>query len=109
MITIVAHFESSIDTPMVGPAEVPTIRIRRTDTGALVVTNDDMTEIGDGNYAYEFRGTPGLEYTVRADGDPTVARQTVDGGRYAYGAASGISGTGAGLIAGGGGRFVGGC
>lgn len=87
---IVAHFESAIDTPMTSPGDVPTIRVRRTDTQALVVTDATMTEMGDGLYSYDFAAAvDGREYSIRANGDPTAAGQTVAGGRYAYGAASG--------------------
>jgi hypothetical protein len=81
-----AYWEASIGVPLVGPANVPTIRIRRSDTGALVVTDAAMTEVGDGNF--QFRYTPaveGIEYVARADGDPTAVTQVPPGIRYQSG------------------------
>lgn len=90
-MVIVAHFESAIDIPLTAPGATPTIRIRRTDTQALVVTDLAMTEQGDGNFSFDFTPVDGLEYAVRADGDPTAIGQTVPGGRFAYGAFSGTT------------------
>ncbi len=89
MTTIRAHFSSAPDVPLVVPATVPTIRIRRTDTQALVVTDAAMTEQGEGNYTFEFEPIGGLEYAIRADGDPIAAAQTTVGGRFAHGSVSG--------------------
>ena len=91
MSTIVAFFESAIDTPLTAPANTPTIRIRRTDTQALVVTDLAMTEQGDGNFSFDFSPTDGIEYAARSDGDPTVSGQTIAGARYAYGSLSGTT------------------
>ena len=91
MAVIVVYFETAPDTPLTAPATAPTIRIRRTDTQALVVTDLPMTEQGDGNYSYDFATTDGLEYAVRADGDPAAAGQTAPGGRYAHGTISGTT------------------
>ncbi len=85
MAVLVAFFMASVDTPLTSPGTVPTIRIRRTDTQALVITDANMTETGDGNYHYDFTPVVGLEYTIRADGDPAAASQTMSGGRYAFG------------------------
>lgn len=76
---------------MVSPANAPTIRIRRTDTQALVVTDDAMTEQGDGCFSYTFAPVDGLEYSIRADGDPTAAGQTTAQERYAFGSLSGTT------------------
>jgi hypothetical protein len=81
---IVAHFTKN-GVPVVSPANAPTIRIRRIDTGALVVTDAAMTELGDGSFAYTFTPTDLLEYSIRADGDPTASGQTTVQERYAYG------------------------
>ena len=91
MSTIVAFFESAIDTPLAAPANTPTIRIRRTDTQALVVTDLVMTEQGEGNFSFEFEPDPLLEYSIRSDGDPTASGQTIAGSRYAYGSISGVT------------------
>ncbi len=89
MTEVVAHFTNN-GVPLVGPGNVPTIRIRRTDTQALVVTDSDMTEIGDGNYSFTFVPSATLEYTIRADGDPTDSGQTTAGERYMFGSLSGV-------------------
>lgn len=85
-IDITAYWESAPGTPLTSPANVPTIRVRRLDTDALVVTDVVMVEVGDGNYKYTF--TPpvnGLYYSARADGDPTAAGQVPAGIRYTAG------------------------
>ena len=87
-VRITADWESAPGVPLVAPANTPTIRIRRHDTGALVVTDLAMTELGDGVFKFDF--TPpveGIEYSVRADGDPTAASQVAAGNRFRYGQA----------------------
>lgn len=87
-VTITADWESAAGTPLVSPADAPEIRIRRVDTGALVVTDDAMTELGDGIFKYDF--TPpveGIQYSVRADGDPQATGQVPASSRYRYGGA----------------------
>lgn len=88
MSTIVACFTNN-GVPLTSPANAPTIRIRRTDTQALVVTDDAMTEQGDGCFSYDFTPTDGLDYSIRADGDPTASGQTTQAERYAFGSLSG--------------------
>lgn len=85
MSTITAYWESAIDTPLVAPGDVPTIRIRRTDTQALVVTDDVMTEVGDGLFFYDFTNDEDLDYSIRADGDPSATGQVLTGSRYQTG------------------------
>lgn len=85
MTEIVASFTNA-GVPLTSPANAPTIRIRRTDTQALVVTDQAMTEVGDGNFVYSFTPAVGLEYSVRADGDPTAAGQVTVAERYVFGA-----------------------
>lgn len=84
-VEIVAKFTNA-GVPLVAPGNLPTIRIRRIDTGALVVTDLAMTELGDGAYRYAFTTSGLLEYSVRADGDPTASGQTTAAERYAFGA-----------------------
>lgn len=84
MATIVASF-TSLGVPATGLAA--TIRVRRTDTGALVVTDAAMTEQGDGAYAFSFAPTDGLDYSIRADGTATLPASE----RYAFGALSGAT------------------
>ena len=88
MTAIVAHFTNNA-VPLTSPGNVPTIRIRRTDTGALVVTDAAMTELGDGEFRYDFSPTDGIEYSIRADGDPTAAGQVTASERYQWGVLSG--------------------
>lgn len=60
----------------------PTIRIRNASTGALVVTDEAMTEVGDGFYRYDFTGYDAqIDYTIRSDGGVSLA----DAERYVYG------------------------
>jgi len=79
--------------PVTTPANTPTIRIRRQDTQALVVTDAAMTEQGDGLFTYDFSEDPTLEYVFRCDGDPTAAGQTTVYERYVSGSFSGITET----------------
>lgn len=75
-VRLSAYWETAAGVPAVGLANVPTIRIRRLDTDALVITDVAMTEVGDGQYKFQF--TPpvdGIEYVARADGDPTAVAQ----------------------------------
>lgn len=88
-VEIVAHF-TNVGDPLESPSNLPQIRIRRIDTQALVVTDEEMTEIGDGNYSYSFTPDASLEYTIQADGDPTGVGQTTAAERYNFGSLSGI-------------------
>ena len=78
MTTIVTAFT---DAGMPAEGLSPTIRIRRTDTQALVVTDAAMTEQGDGLYSYDFAQSPALKYAIRADGGNTLTA----GERYVFG------------------------
>lgn len=83
---ITAAWESAPGVPLVTPANVPTIRIRRNDTGALVVTDAAMTELGDGLFRYDFDPpVDGISYSARADGDPIAALQVPAVQRFQYG------------------------
>jgi hypothetical protein len=63
---IIAFFTNS-GIPAAGLS--PTIRIRRVSTGALLVTDAAMTEIGDGFYKYNFAAyDPTIDYAIRCDG-----------------------------------------
>jgi len=88
MAEILAHFTNG-GVPLVGPSPLPTIRIRRTDTGALVITDSNMTEVGDGSFTFTFSPVADVDYAVRADGDPTASGQTTIGERYKFGSVSG--------------------
>lgn len=89
MATIRASFLTDKFDPLVSPTDLPTIRIRRTDTQALVITDANTIEQGDGNYTYDFVPDDALQYVIRVDGDPLGTGQTATGGRYAYGSLSG--------------------
>ena len=85
-IPITVDYESAPGTPLVTPVDLPTIRIRRIDTQALVVTDLAMTEVGDGIFVFNF--TPpveGIEYAARSDGDPNATGQVPGRARYRYG------------------------
>lgn len=84
MAEIIAHFTNQ-GVPLTSPANIPTIRIRRSDTGVLVVTDSAMTELGDGNFRFTFAPAAGLDYAIRADGDPTAAGQVTAQERYTFG------------------------
>lgn len=90
MAQLVAFFLSALDVPLVAPGNLPTIRVRRIDTQVLVATDAAMVEIGDGQYAFDLTTDDALEYSWRANGDPTASGQTVFGGRYVFGVASGV-------------------
>lgn len=85
----ISAFFTNNGTPIAAPGNVPTIRIRRQDTQALVVTDLAMTEMGDGLFAYDFAEDPTLEYTFRCDGDPTVVGQVTVQERFVAGSFSG--------------------
>lgn len=90
MVELVAKFTNN-GVPLISPSNTPTVRIRRTDTGALVVTDAAMTELGDGFYRYDFTSADELlDYSARADGDPTAAGQTTDAERYAWAVIPGL-------------------
>ena len=87
---IVARFSNN-GAPLTSPATAPQITIYRTDTGAAVVTAQDMTEIAAGLFKYTVTGLdPLLDYAVSADGDPGAAGQTSTVERYAWGSIPGI-------------------
>ncbi len=65
MIQFGANF-STLGVPETGLS--PTITIRDIASGAVVVSADAMTEIGDGAYAYEFTNDITKEYSALIDG-----------------------------------------
>jgi hypothetical protein len=78
-MNIVAFFTSS-GVPATGLS--PTIRIRNVSTGALVVTDAAMTEVGDGFYRYNYTGyNPTIDYAIRCDGTAILPAAE----RYVYG------------------------
>ena len=83
-IVFTAYWESAVGTPMTTPATAPTIRIRRLDSNALVITDGAMTEVGDGLFKYAYTdAVNSIEYVARADGDPIAAGQSTQ--RYVAG------------------------
>jgi hypothetical protein len=87
-VTLTAYWETAAGVPATGLAAAPTLRARRLDTDALEVTDAAMTEVGDG--VYKFVHTPavdGIEYSYRADGDPTVTGQVPSTVRFQSGQA----------------------
>lgn len=87
----ISAFFTDEGVPLLAPGNVPTIRIRRQDTGALVVTDVAMTEQGDGVFTYDFAESPTLEYVFRCDGDPTAGGQVTPQERYVAASFSGIT------------------
>ncbi len=79
--TIIALFTNNA-VPLVGAADLPTIRIRRLDTDVLVVTDAETTEVGDGYYKYVFDNDVHIEYAARLDGDPDSTGQVTATERY---------------------------
>lgn len=76
-MTDIAVTATAAGVPTNGLGDDPEIRIRRLDTGALVVTDDAMTDAGgDGLYTYNFTPVAGLEYSFLIDTDPSDTGQT---------------------------------
>ncbi len=69
----------------------PTVRIRRLSDNTLVVTDGQMTVVGDGLYSYEFDPAATLEYSWIVDADPEDADQVTPGERYHFGVISGVT------------------
>ncbi len=84
----IVAFVSDAGVPQAGLGTVPTIRVRRVDTGALVATDQNMTEVGDGWYKYTLTDASdhALNYVHRVDADPLAASQVSALARYYYGA-----------------------
>lgn len=77
-ITILAHFKNT-GIPATGLSA--TVRIRNAASGALIITDAVMTEIGDGGYKYDFTSyDPTLDYSIRADGTSELP----DADRYLF-------------------------
>ena len=89
MSEIVASWTNA-GVPLVAPANVPEVTIRRIDTQAIVAGPSAMTEIGEGSFAFTFAPVATLEYAIVADGDPLAAGQVLTLDRYQYGFLSGI-------------------
>lgn len=78
-LTIIAFFTDKGD-PKTGLS--PTIRIRDVDDGSLVVTDEALTETGDGFYKYNFTSYDEEKtYSFRADGTSTLTGTD----RYVFG------------------------
>ena len=60
----------------------PTLRVRKLSDNSLVVTDANMSEVGDGFYQYDFTTYTSLEdYTIRSDGGITLSNTD----RYQFG------------------------
>ena len=58
---------------------IPTIRVRKVSDGQLVVTDENMVEIGDGWYRYDFVAYDSkINYVIRCDGGASL----LDSDRY---------------------------
>lgn len=85
LVDITAAWETAPGVPLTG-GTAPTIRIRRLDTQALVVTDDPMVEVGEGMFTYSFDPpVKGIKYSAVADGDPLAASQVPAVVRKVYG------------------------
>lgn len=94
-ITFTAYWESAPGVPLVAPGVTPTIRVRRLDTNALVVTDAAMTEVGDGVFKYIFPVVApykGQSFSGRADGDPTAVTQVPASVRFNTGSGDNFAG-----------------
>ena len=60
--------------PATGMSPLPTIRIRRISDNTLVVTDANMTELGDGWYNFDFTSLfdESEEYVIRAEASALV-------------------------------------
>ena len=79
--------DSTGQSPLTSPVDLPEIQIRRIDTQAIVQAFTAMTEIGDGNYSFNFSPSATLDYTYQIDADPNVTGQALP--RYFGGSFSG--------------------
>jgi hypothetical protein len=86
----IVTFVTNNSVPVTSPTNVPTITVRRLDTGAAVETNQNMTEVGDGLYTFDLTTVSTLEYGYVVDADPLAASQVTAAERFQYGAVSGI-------------------
>lgn len=78
---VLASFTNN-GAPAVGLNPLPVIRIRDISTGALVVADVPMAEVGDGFYAYDFSAQDvEKDYAFRCDGGSTLS----DSERYTFG------------------------
>ena len=77
-MNILTYFtENSI--PKIGLS--PTIRIRNSSTGILIITDELMSEVGDGFYKYDFMGyDSSIDYAIRCDGGVILSNDE----RYSY-------------------------
>jgi len=87
----ISAFFTDDGVPLTSPPNAPTLRVRRQDTQALVVTDAAMAEQGDGVFTYDFAEDPTLEYVFRCDGDPLASGQVTAQERYVGGSFSGIT------------------
>lgn len=90
MPQITAFFTNN-NVPLTSPGTVPTISIWRLDTQAAVEVDEDMTEVDDGLFVYDFAESE-LDYGFVCDGDPTGGGvQVTPQERYVAGSFSGIT------------------
>ena len=79
MVDISATFVDNNGDPVGALANAPTIEIRRTDTGAVVLASTAMTFAGTGTYLYTYAIPSSTEdYSFTINGDPTASGQVPD-------------------------------
>lgn len=72
-MTLIGYFCSE-GTPKTGLS--PVVKIRKIDTGDVVVNNQPMTEIGDGFYKYNFSlYVSGNQYVALGDGGTVLSEE----------------------------------
>lgn len=77
----ITAFFAKDGVPETGLSSV-TIRIRKISDNSLVITDEAMSEVGDGSYKYDFTTYDGtIDYVFRCDGGNTLP----DSERYTYG------------------------
>lgn len=79
----VAFFTDNAGNPAAGLT--PTIRIRDLASDTLVITDQSMTEVGDGFYKYNFTTfDSSKDYSVRCDGGSSLLNRYVFGGNESF-------------------------
>jgi hypothetical protein len=92
-IVFTSYWESAAGVPLIAPGVLPTIRVRRLDTDALVATDLNMTEVGDGIYKWRYiNPIEGVRFSARSDGDPTAVGQVPSNVRYNSGSGDNFAG-----------------
>ena len=80
---VTASWLNALGAPLVAPTTAPQITIRRLDTDAVVVNAASMSEVGGGEFKYDFSTIDvDVVYVASLDGDPLGAGQVQSNSRY---------------------------